>query len=369
MYTRFNTKSTVDYALVTPASWLNLSREVSQTLKTFTSYSQSTPSSVNSDHLLVKLITLMGVPVSLPPDRYYYHVLQNYRDVAEALGLGTDRRSPNKDLSKSKMQLYKNAEVEIGIAYDDVLLADNVERNWRNLAPLTILTHGCNDISPKLLMAAEYPHKMPYVVYAINVPLLMLQFHAWYRFTESALSPGQRFNIMQFVKMFPLTNAVFSHVNLALVENVYQATQDNAIGVANSQDKRDTGIFVMNSSKLLKAYSTEAAAGILAVPMTYEGIMANLKTLPGNAWDVFKLPPISPMSQTCWPLSLCALRYWTILTALCGRDLQRMNRSRITSIKREYSMFNTQYMWMRELPTGVYNSAIAEKDLLFKRFN
>jgi hypothetical protein len=30
--------------------------------------------------------------------------------VAEALGLGTDRRSPNKDLSKSKMQLYKNAE-------------------------------------------------------------------------------------------------------------------------------------------------------------------------------------------------------------------------------------------------------------------
>jgi hypothetical protein len=366
MYTRFNTKSAVNYALVTPASWLNLSREVSQTVKTFIAYSQRTPSAVSSDHLLVKLIMLMGIPVSLPADRYYYHVLNNYRPVAEALGLGTDRQTPKLSITNSKMKLYKHAKVEVGIAYDDVLLAENIERDWRNLTPVNILSHGSHDISPKLLINAEY-QTMPYVVYSINVPLLMLQFHAWYKNNLSTMAAGTRHNLMQFVKMYPLSNAVYSHVNLALIESVYAATH-TTVGVSNSQDKTDVGNFVMNSSKLLRDYSSEAADSILAVPMTYEGIMANLKTLSGNAWDSFKLPPISPMSQTCWPLSLAALRYWTILTTLCGRDLQRMNRTRINSIKREYGMFSTEAMWKRELPNDVFISTIAEKDKLFSRF-
>ena len=366
MYTRFNTRSAVNYALVTPASWLNLSREVTQTVKTFIAYSQRTPSAVSPDHLLVKLIMLMGIPVTLSADRYYYHVLNNYRPIAEALGLGTDRQSPKLSITNSKMKLYGHSEVEVGIAYDDVLLAEKIERDWRNMTPVTILSHGCHDISPKLLMNADY-HTMPYVVYSINVPLLMLQFRAWYNFNLKEIEAGKRHTVMQFVKMFPLANAVHSHVNLALIESVYAATFTK-VGVENSQDKTDTGNFVMNSSKLLRDYSAEAISSILAVPMTYEGIIANLKTLQGDAWDSFKLPPISPMSQTCWPLSLAALRYWTILTALCGRDLQRMNRTRINAIKREYDMFSTEPMWKRELPSDVFKSVMVEKNKLFARF-
>jgi hypothetical protein len=366
MYTHFNIKPAIDYALVTPGTWVNLSRELKTTVNRFISYHRTTPSAVQSDHLLVKIITLMGVPYSLSPERFYYNVLNSYKPVCEALGMGTDRNSPKFRIHKSS-KMYRNSEIEIGIACDSVIDPDNACVNWRNISPLRILCHSSSDISPKLLLNADYAQPTPYVIYEINVPLLMLQFKAW-RENELTQPAGSRKTLLQFVKMYPITNAVHSHVDLALIESIYRTYLHEDISITNSQDLTDTGNSIVNSSKLLVDYANKSKENFSRVPMSYDSIMANLITMSGNAWNSFSLPALTPMSQTCWPLSLAALRYWNILSAICGRNIQRLNRSRVNSIKREYRMFATEEMWKRELPESVFNAVMIEKNKLFSRF-
>lgn len=366
MYTSFTIKPTVTYPLKTPGVWLNLSREVEGTLKRFEFFHHSTTGAVQSDHPLVRLITHMGVPYSLSPERYYFNVLENYHGVAEALGFGTDRLSFNNALYSERGKLYKNSKIEIALAYDTTLIAETETVNWKRLAPLTVLTHHSCSVNPKVLVNADYAQSMPYVIYAVNVPLLMLQFRAWQN-NEIANGVGKQRTVEQFVRMYPITNATRSHVNLALINAVSRLKEGDTVRVVQ-QDSANVGIYILNSTPLLVDYAVQLKKSLLSVPLSFNGVMANLLTLNGTATDAFHLPPVAPMSQTCWPLSLAALHHWSLLAELCGSNLMRMNATTVNLIKREYGLFGTEGLWKRELPKDVFEMVISDKEKLFAMF-
>ena len=365
MYTHFTIKPTVTYPMKTPGVWTNLSREVEGTLKRFEFFHHNSTAAVQSDHPLVRLITHMNVPYTLSPERYYFNVLENYQSVAEALGFGTGRLSFNSGKYSRRGKLYRDSVIEIGLAYDTTLIAETESINWKKLTPVTILAHHSVSVNPKVLVEADYAQTMPYVIYSVNVPLLMLQFRAWQN-NEIANGVGNQRTVEQFVRMYPIPNATRSHVNLALINAVTRMKEGETVRVVQ-QDKANLGIYIVNSTPLLVDYAAQLKKSLLSVPLAFNGVMANLLTLNGTAIDSFGLPPLTPMSQTCWPLSLAALHHWKILADLCGSNLMRMNSTTIALLKREFKVFSTEAMWEQHLPKEVAAIVIADKNELFER--
>lgn len=370
MFTHFTVEPTVDYPQVYPGVWNNLSKELTNTIARFKEFNNTNVNSVAVDHILIKLITAINVPTYLNPERYYFLVLGSYRGPAEALGIGTDRATARPELNLSPhSKLYKNSELEIAIAYDDFILPNNAYRNWRNLTPIKILTHRSTSVAPKILDNAEYAERMPYIVYSINVPMLMLQFKGWYdnEMVNKKIG-GSSKHIGNFIKMFPLTNAARTHVNLSLIECLYRHANNMPYidTVTATQDKGNVGLGIMNSNTSLKAYTEKATVQLLKVPMSFNAIMHNCMTLDGSAWGAWLLPPIAPMGQVAWPLNLVALNYLRILIALSKANIRNANSDIISKIKREYRLLNTDVNWKNHLPPEILGGVMIEKDNIMR---
>lgn len=370
MFTHFTVSPNIDYPHVYPGTWNNLNKELSGTLSRFKEFNNTNTVAVQVDHILAKLITSINIPLYLNPERYYFLVLNNYRGAAEALGIGTDRASarPKNNLSPGS-KLYKNSELEIAIAYDNFITPNIAYRNWRNLTPVRILTHRLTNINPKILDRADYAGEIPYVVYSIDVPMLMMQFKGWHdnELINRKINGGNR-NLGNFIKMFPLTNAARTHVNLSLIECLYRAAvnRDYIDSASSQSDAGNLGIGIFNSNTSLKAYVEKATPQLLKVPMSFNAIMHNCMTLDGTAWNSWLLPPIAPLGQVAWPLNLVTLNYLRVLISLSKANIRNANSEIISKIKREYRMLNTDLNWKTHLPDNILNSVMTEKDNIMR---
>lgn len=368
MYTHFTTSPMIEYPSIYPTQWNNLYKELATSIRTFTKHHHQNVSAVNVDHPLVKLITLMNVPLYLSPERYYLLVLEKYRSIAENLGFGTDQISA-RAIPNVKNKLYKQSGFEVGIAHSTPLVAEDAYRKWRTLEPLKIITHHCSDVNPKALQLADYNDALPYVVYTLDVPMLMLQFKAWFDLeTLNYKKTGSRKNLQNFVKMFPLTNAVKSHVDIALIELLYRVALNEDIKKSNDNtDKNDLGVFVNNTNSTLGQFVKLAVTALHKTPMSFNAIIQNCPTLSGNGFTAMRMPPIAPLGQSAWPLSLAALRFWRILFALSKENSRSINRPIIDKIKREFRIFNTERYWKNHLPTSTFEYAMKEQETLLKQ--
>lgn len=251
---------------------------------------------VDSDHPLVTLLLSLGIDVTVPLLRFHSYMSSNALTISmgQAMTSSLSRGRPFKNV------FYRQPTLEFLLAHDndfDPVIAD---RNWQDLIPIRVLSHGRSAINHPLLTGKTSGGDV--AVIAINIPLLALQYRA-FRLEQIQLENEkqvQQKTIMQFLFAYPLLNAIMSHDDYALV---------NRMRMLSGLDGHDRNDFkhpfhVTNYDQRIDRLYGKLLEHILASRMNISTIA---QTIPmfydDDLLSLSMLPDIAPTRQVNW----CAL--------------------------------------------------------------
>lgn len=267
------------------------------------SYYQQYPMSINSSHVLVRLIYAMNISKSLPIERFFDYCKVRTYSTAQTLGF----TSP---ISRGKIwdgDFYGNGSKEIIIANDDWFDLSTSQNDWKKYRSVTVLHHSKSDLNHNIPDGRFTSSEQGLAVITINIPMLMVQYYYFTKEQDIAeRSGGARKSIMQFIYMYALTNMMYSHVNYALFNRMYKKSLSlpvgfsfykHSFGLANSVDLTDKTLISVDA--FLKANSNlKMYQKFINIPSVFSDSFA----------DDLTLPTVAPTMQIYWALILTRLR-------------------------------------------------------------
>lgn len=276
-------------------------------------YNRKYPRATDSNHFLVKLLTSLNVPLSMDVNIYRDRITE----VAEGIGMALNLTS---SLFRGRVfspgVFYGKGSYEIIIAHAEDWDISNIEDEWEDYRPVTFLTHPKTDLDIDLPEGSQNSGETGLSVILVNVPMLACQYKMWREREWAQNSEAQRTK-MQFVASYPLTNALHSQLDIAILnrfQNTYAGTP-----VARSLLTRPFGLtdWYHNVDFALEQMATDFRKR----KMSFDQALMWIKGV--SNWtlrDAVRIPPMAPTRQVVWALGMARARLtkflldWTVET-------------------------------------------------------
>lgn len=347
MYTLFNATSDINQGIVKFPEWTMTRDGLKRNLGLILSYHRKNPTAVKSNHFLVRLLHSITIPQSQNLERYYYNVDSLALNMSMAL--------------KMTSPIYRGVLFQ-GVFYgpevSEVLIANNAEfdfeaahRNWRNLAPIQVLYHPVSHLAMNLPDGQKNGSESGFAVISINIPMLAVQYRA-FRLNEIAVaeSDSQR-SIMQFLRMYPIPNMLYSHLDLALmnrISNMYTGAPQGASSRAHS-------FYVPDYTPKVTQVYDKVLGSLERAGKNFAGV---LKSIPGvileDMEQTLELPKIAPTQQVIWALVMARLAAIEFLLRTTKEHPKIRNQREVNRILKDILFFKTNRTFATVLPRELY---------------
>lgn len=297
--------ATVDHFNQTEVYLVNQLRENIDRLVT---YREANPLRVGSNHLLANLMLSVNVPY--PGDMLSYWLLVSTRakEMHGTFGLTSQY---------SKGRVHTSGIFHSPSVLEAVVVEESppeyLDKDWRTLRPVVALSHPRSDLSVETLSGRNRFTDKGYAVTSIDIPMLMCQRRMYEREIESYGDGSTPLEISAWLHSFPLTLAVESHIEVALLNRFSAYLLDRPFGkslvaptilqipVTGGFDKWNTGL----AERILKRRLTfEAYANLLPSVMNGQYESHRLST------ETYRC------SQNNWAYTLARLPYIELLVAI-----------------------------------------------------
>lgn len=363
MHTLFNLVPRALQGIQTPALWPYVREGLRANVGQVIRYYRGNPQAVKGDHLLVKIIQGIDMPLAMDYERYYANVDAVSLDLSMVLKLTSS-------LYKGQMWdgvFYGPGSDEIIIAHTDSFDLDKARKDWQNVTAVRVLRHAKSDIYLNLPDGRRNTTESGVSVIAINVPLLMCQYYAFrqsYWLEDSVKLDPQ--STMMFIHMYVLPNMLLSHLDQALLNRIHNLANKIPMGQTL---RRHPFALIDYSQKLDQAYMQ-----ILQNLQNQEkNLVGILQSVPAIGWEnmeqVSQLPDMAPTRQVMWALAVSRLPMLDFALSMTHDSPMTKNQAEINTINRTFLRWKQSRIFEGVMSAGVQADVIEELNAIQQKAN
>lgn len=353
MYTFFNKATRILQGVKYPAEWNYVKDGLRKNIATVVNYYRNTSIAVPSDHFLVKLLQSIAVSQTLPLERYY----ENVDALAMNLSMALKMTSSIYGGKIFDGVFYGPGSDEVLIANDDLFDPKEIDRDWKNAAPVKVLMHPKTDLYMNVPNGKNTSNQTGLSVFSINIPMLAVMYRA-FRNSEIAFTQGQeesQRSLMQFVHMYVLPNIIFSQTDVAIFNRIHHLQRGIPFGVA----RKNHPFYLTDYDSRVTRVQIEVL-GLLTKGQYNFGTM--LRMIPAvvkdNMEQVMLLPSMAPTRQVMWALTCARLPVLDFLFFQNARGFAYPNRAEINTVLRDILYYTRDNVLRQYLPVDIYYDVI-----------
>lgn len=332
MQNLFNFNSGTSLPTVQAGFWDYTRTGLHGSLERIRRYYRVSPFAVESDHFLIRLLHSINIPKSLSAERYYDNV-----DGLFSLNLAMALKMTS-SISTGHLfdgTFYGPGCKEILIAHTQSFDPVKANERWRDLAAVRVLRHPISDLSMSLPDGKANSTDTGIAVIAINVPLLAIQYRAWWKeeYYLSQLYNESPHSIMQFIHMYVLPNMLPSHLDYVLFNRISNLSQGSAQGEA----KRKHPFYVTDFSQRIDQVQTTMLTNLARMTKDFVGILHNIPAVTAPDMNVvMRLPGMAPTRQVMWALGIARFPTLDFLTRISLRGGFTKNGQEVNQIRQTF---------------------------------
>lgn len=345
MYRLYNIENTVQQAIHAPVGWRLIKDGLTLNLDKALDYYHRASQAVGSSHLLVRLITALGVPYSQDINRYYANIRESCLSTTKILGLTS---TINKG-SLFRGVFYGPGSREAIIAHEESFDPDWANQNWRDLQPIQVIRHARTDLGLIPPNGKNVGIEDGVAVILINVPMLAIQYRA-FRINEArneAVLGVQPRALPVFLQMYPLANMLRSHIDIAIFNRYRAFFYGSPIGVC----QKDVPFFVSDYERRLNSYIETNLKQMASDQLSFIEVMRNIRLLSSE--DIYErtmLPDVAPTRQIVWALTLGCMDLLEFLFRFSESNHSSRNTAEITRVWKRYREYRNDGIIRSMLP-------------------
>lgn len=303
---------------------------------------------VPSEHLLVRLVQSIPVPLRLSAERFYDNIDMVSLNMASAFNL----TSP---LNKGEVKdgiFYGPGVPEIIIADDTPVDPLHCTKEWKNLAPVKVLTHPRSDLILSIPNGRRHSEENAISVIYIHVPMLCLQYRA-FRLTEEAITGQQesQLSVMQFIYMYVLPNMMPGHLDIALFNRFDKMFRGKQLG----HNTEKISLYMPNYDRQVDEAYEQVLTYLEKNPRNFVGTLQTIPTVTADsAFEALQIPRMMPTRQIDWAVTVARLRALAFLADSSRRHKNMINRKDINLILQDLSFLKNSNALKTSLPKLAY---------------
>lgn len=346
MYTLFNEARTYGSYIV-PAGFDNVEKKVSEDVEKIIQYYRNGNFSVKNEHLLMRLIGTMNIPLTYPIDRYYDIAILRMLSVANTLELTSS-------INKGKWfdGLFYHGSKEIIFAVNNEANPRELEKGWRDLQTVRVLDHPVSNMAYMLPSGFDHNIERGYAFIEIDIPALMVQYRCFHfdQVTRNLLDPSHPIAGMnQFVARYVLPNMLKSQTDLVLMNRLMNLYYGAPMGVSTKRHPFSVSDYTLNLDKAL----TEVLKRITNARMEYGVILNQIPKIFSDR--PFRMPDIAETVQVWWALYIARIKTMMFLWDVGGERGRHFNQNDINQLKIELKRFKSDNLFQKRLPPELYD--------------
>lgn len=301
-----------------------------------------------SSHLLVRLIMSMGVSRQMDYERYVVNCTVHANKIAHALKLTTST-------SKGDMWngvFYGGGSNEIIIAHTAYFDIFHAKANWKNLEPVTILSHSQTNLSLIGPDSKTTTDDKGVNVIAINIPMMMAMYYCFNAEQDQIEAIGGfRKNITQFIGGYVMTNAIRSHTDHVVFNRLF----DSMRGLPSMKAFRKHSFYQIDYTQALDTVIAQQLQVLPTFNRKFAGVMrATPMVSVENMQALSRLPSIAPTYQCLWALSIARIKMLAFLMTSQKGEAAIRNASEINQIQRTLKIQGTRKAIKNNLSLDAY---------------
>jgi hypothetical protein len=329
MYTLFNDLHPNNGTVVIPRFRV-LKETFEDVLERAILYYQETTFRLNSNHFLIKLLTNLNVPKSLPTRVF----IDKVADIALPLAQVLQITSP---LSRGKVLtpgvFYDRNVTELLVANIDPFDLVDFKANWREYAPIRVLRHPKTDLDLYLFNNTVTTNEAGLAVISINIPMLAAQYQLWCKYEAEIGEDLEGVYLAKFLCKYPLPNMLYSHLDLAIFNRLCSLFY----GVRPSDERVHTPFWQQDLTSRMDDVLVSQLKIYAQQNKDFDAIVDETSLVSyDNLRELFALPPTLYNRQNTWAYVISSLPLIQLLVQLNARYNNQRNGVYLNKIRRYF---------------------------------
>jgi hypothetical protein len=318
---------------------------------------------VRGNHILVKLIQSMDVPLSHNLERYYANVDAVSLNRSMALKMTSS-------VYKGKLwdgDFYGPGHDEVLLVHTEVFDFERADNDWKNVTPVRVLRHPRSDLYLNLPNGHLTGTETGIVVIAINLSMLMVQYRA-FRLEQDRLTGGMdsEQSTMMFVHMYVLPNMLFSHLDQALFNRMRRLQAGDAVG---QPTRRHPFALMDYAPKVDKCYR-EVLENLQRQGKNFVGVLQSVPAASrGNMEEAMHVPDMAPTRQAMWALAISRLPMLDFVLTMAKDTPQTLNQAEVDLINRTFLGWQQERLFEGVMDPLVQQDVIDECSAILSKAN
>lgn len=351
MYTLFTNDTSTVGVITMPASFNMTRRRLRKNMIDVVKHNRRQSYSVRSNNLLVKLLQTMNLDVELSLFEYHRLAERRAERAAHSLKLTTPKQRGD---VRTEATFYGEETNEVIMAVSEDIDILNVEDTWRGMMPVKILAHPHTDTMPVILDGRRAGKDNAYAVIHIDPVALAMQYRQW---VHDQIERGYSIirTPMQFVYQYPLTNALSSHMDVAIQNRlVAQFVGEELESVDNPWP-----FYLRDMDKEVDNYIFDRLRYLHRRSSTYDHVLKSVGVAVADTlMDLTELPKTVATRQIGWALTMARAPIIRFLVQLDYTVGGQRNLIQTNKIERSLRDMSYDRELMVALPPGRYDEVL-----------
>lgn len=358
MFKLFRIEDTTAQPIQIAPEWNYIKTNTNINIQRVQQYYRSSTLAVPSQHFLVRLLQSISVPKSMDIDSYYRAVNNMALGHSAAMQM-TSAHYRGKFFTGVA---YGKQSLECLLTIDDSFDYQHAHDHWADVVAVKPIMHDKSDLSLLVPTGVDYSNEPSSSVLLINLPMLAIQYRAFYLANINSSTTNTNKTIMHFVAQYVLPNMLAYHLDLCFINrlmNRYYAVEKNTsfntrhpFGLVNLDSQIDTVI-----DKVLGYIKT--------APKRFDLILKGIPSFTKeNAYKALLMPDIAITKQVHWASMWSRLKYMAFLCDISGQDVLRTNQSEVNEIILELNYGDLYNVFRNNLPIDLFFKAQSYLDAI-----
>lgn len=344
MYSLFSTPPRAWGGQISLSRFKNARDRISEDMQKVIDYYRQGTSFCKTDHLLVKLITSMNVPLSYELDRYYEVASARTLSMATILRMTTSI-GPGK--WHEGVFYYGCKEIILGYMGADSPI--ELAKDWKNLKPVKVLECPVSNLWYMLPDGNKHNIEEGIATIAIDIPALMVMYRGFVLEQRRKWEEGgeQNIGIRDFVGKYVIPNMLYSQTDLAICNRLFNLQTGAPMGDSTKRHP----FRVSDYTSLLDGGLQEVLRKFQTVKMPYGDMLHQFPTISSDY--PLAMPDVSETRQVWWALFMTRLKAISFLFQVAGEKGRHYNSQLINQLRIDLRAFKSENIFKSVLPEDI----------------
>jgi len=258
---------------------------------------------VDSAHVLSRLVGSFSIPLYDDVRKYFNAITDFVPNLC--LGAGIVAPTNQKPTQDEPGWFYGLKGKEWLVSVDFEIDPEKALKDWRNIEALKVIRHTLTDLDMALPDGKQRNVPDGYVVIAIDVPLLAVQYYGWIK-SQLSVDAGNRERVQQFIGQYVLPNLLVSQTTVAWFNRILNTW--NSAPVA--KEAKQTPIAIATNYTSVDRVVGQIVDSIKLNRLTYTELMGLIPTATSKSLLYFlQLPYTVIHRQNQWVIEVAYIPY------------------------------------------------------------